>query len=83
MCGLSEDEVLAIAEHEHIPEITAAALGHYLEHSEAGPETIRTMIVDDIRAAKAAGDEGHARHLINVLRHYLVTHHMEHKTSVN
>jgi hypothetical protein len=26
MCGLSEDEVLAIAEHEHIPEIAAAAL---------------------------------------------------------
>ncbi len=30
MCELSEDEVLAIAHHEHLPEITAAALGHCL-----------------------------------------------------
>ena len=29
MCGLTQDEVLAIAEHEHIPEIAAAALGQY------------------------------------------------------
>jgi hypothetical protein len=29
MCGLSEDEVLSIAEHEHIPEIAAAALAQY------------------------------------------------------
>jgi hypothetical protein len=29
-CGLTEEEVLAIAEHEHLPEITAAALAQYL-----------------------------------------------------
>ena len=36
LCGLSEVEVLAIAEHEHIPEIAAAALGDYLLHQEHG-----------------------------------------------
>jgi hypothetical protein len=30
MCELSEDEVLAIAHQEHLPEITAAALAHCL-----------------------------------------------------
>ena len=25
MCGLTEEEVLAIAEHEHLPEVAAAA----------------------------------------------------------
>ena len=30
MCELSEDEVLAIAHQERLPEITAAALGHCL-----------------------------------------------------
>ena len=30
MCELSEDEVLAIAHQEHLPEITAAALAHFL-----------------------------------------------------
>jgi hypothetical protein len=29
LCGLSEQEVQAIAEHEHIPEIAAAAMGRY------------------------------------------------------
>ena len=30
MCGLTEEEILAIAEHEHIPEIAAAVLAQYL-----------------------------------------------------
>lgn len=29
-CGLTEEKVLAIAEHEHMPEIAAAALAEYL-----------------------------------------------------
>jgi hypothetical protein len=29
-CGLTEEEVLAIAEHEHLPEIAATALAQYL-----------------------------------------------------
>ena len=29
-CGLTEEEVLAIAEHEHMPEIAAAAFAEYL-----------------------------------------------------
>ena len=33
LCGLTRDEVLALAEHEHIPEIAAAALGQYLLNS--------------------------------------------------
>lgn len=33
LCDLSEDEVLAIAEHERIPEIAAVELGNYLLHT--------------------------------------------------
>jgi hypothetical protein len=51
MCGLTGDEVLAIAEHEHIPEIAAAALAQYLLSQDQGPEIIRDMIRDDIRQA--------------------------------
>ena len=29
-CGLDENEVAAISEHEHIPEIAATALADYL-----------------------------------------------------
>jgi hypothetical protein len=51
LCGLTEEEVLAIAEHEHMPEIAAAALAAYLSYQEHGTEKIRDVIVDDIRAA--------------------------------
>ena len=36
LCGLNEQEVMAIAEHEHVPEIAAAAMGRYLLESPAG-----------------------------------------------
>ena len=72
--GLSEAEILAIAEHEHIPEIAAAALGAYLLHEAHGPERIRDMLRDDIRAALIRGDRPHARTLFMALRHYLDSH---------
>ena len=71
MCDLSEDEVLAIAEHEHIPEIAAAALGQYLLNQRHDPEKIRDMIRDDIRNALARNDRTHARDLVMALRHFL------------
>ena len=74
LCGLTEEEVLAIAEHEHIPEIAAAALAHYLLKQEHGPEQIRDMVVDDIRAAQARGDRQQMRTLLHTLHHYLKEH---------
>ncbi len=74
MCDLSEEEVLAIAEHEHIPEIAAAALAHYLLGQDHGAERIRDMLRDDIRAALARHDRSHARELFMALRHFLATH---------
>ena len=74
MCGLSEDEVLAIAEHEHIPEIAAAALAQYLLNLEHGPAKIRDMIRDNIRQALVRNDREHARKLFMALRHFLSEH---------
>ena len=56
LCGLTKDEVLALAEHEHIPEIAAAALGQYLLNQPNGCKTIRDMIAEDIRWARERGD---------------------------
>ena len=72
--GLSRDEVLAIAEHEHLPETAACALAEYLMQQEHGPERIREMIVDDIRAAQERGDTHHVRTLLHVLRHFVREH---------
>lgn len=74
MCGLTEAEVLAIAEHEHIPEIAAAALASYLLQKKHGREEIRDMIRDDIRAALDRQDRTHARELLMALRHFVAEH---------
>ncbi len=74
MCGLSREEIAAIAEHEHIPEMAAAALGNYLLGKEHGIETIRDMIIDDIREASSRGDHKHAGELLSVLRQLVATH---------
>ena len=74
MCGLTEEEVLAIAEHEHIPEIAAAALAQYLLKRPHGPLEVRQMIVDDVRAAQARNDQQHVQTLLHVLHHYLREH---------
>ena len=74
LSGLSEEEVDAIAEHEHIPETAAAALGAYLLHEDHGAEKIAEMIRDDIRAALSKGNQGHARELFMALRHFLTEH---------
>jgi hypothetical protein len=74
MCDLSPDEIAAIAEHEHIAELSAAALGDYLLHQAKGPEAIRAMIRDDIRAAIAEGNAAHARQLVAALHHFVSTH---------
>lgn len=74
MSGLSEAEVAALAEHEHIPETAAAALGAYLLHQSHGAERIAAMIRDDIRAALARNDRAHARELFSALRHFLAVH---------
>ncbi len=73
-CGLDEDEVAAISEHEHIPEIAAAALADYLLKQPQGGEAIRTMIVDDIHKALNDGRIKHAQELFMALRHFLDQH---------
>jgi hypothetical protein len=73
LCGLTEQEVMAIAEHEHVPEIVATAIGRYLLKEPNGPEKIRDMMRDDIHDALSRGDSDHASELLMVLRHFLAT----------
>ncbi|HEX6528409.1 MAG TPA: hypothetical protein VF004_01230, partial [Burkholderiales bacterium] len=52
LCDLTEEEVLAIAEHEHIPEIAAAELGSYLVRTPGGEMCIKSIIRDDLAEAR-------------------------------
>jgi len=74
LCDLSEAEVLAIAEHEHIPEIAAAEFGNYLVQTSKGELCIKAMIKDDIAAAAARGDRDHVLALKLVLRDFVLQH---------
>jgi hypothetical protein len=73
-CGLDKDEVAAISEHEHIPEIAATALADYLLKQPHGGVTIRTMIIDDIHQALCTGHVKHAQELFMALRHFFDQH---------
>ena len=74
MSGLTEEEVDAIAEHEHLPEIIAAELGSYLSRLPGGSQDIRHMILDDIAAARSRGDLHHALQLRLVLMKFCRDH---------
>jgi hypothetical protein len=71
---LSEAEIDAIAEHEHIPEIAATEMGNYLVQTPQGEMRLRAIIVDDIRAAEASGDRNRVLALKLVCRNYLQQH---------
>ena len=74
LSDLTEEEILAIAKHERIPEIAAAELGNYLIHCPDGELCIKAMIVDDIAAASAAGQRDRVLALKLVLRNFIVQH---------
>ena len=74
MSDLTEEEILAIAEHERIPEVLAIELGSYLVHTPGGEKRIKRMIQDDIQRARASGDLKHVALLKGVLEHYLEHH---------
>ncbi|MCB1909339.1 MAG: hypothetical protein KDH15_18395 [Rhodocyclaceae bacterium] len=71
---LTEDEILAIAEHEHIPEMVALELGNYLTHSPAGERRIRRMICEDIDHARKCGNLPRVAALKLVLKHFVENH---------
>jgi hypothetical protein len=71
---LTEEEVEAIAEHEHIPEMLAVEMGRYMVVTPEGQRHIRRMILDDIRHARDTGNLHKAATLKLVLKHFCQTH---------
>jgi len=74
LCGLTEDEVRAIAAHEHIPEVAAAELGNYLASSPEGELCIKAMIRDDIAQAVGGANRERALVLKLMLRDFCLQH---------
>lgn len=74
LCDLSEEEVLAIAHHEHIPEIAAAELANYLVHTPQGEMRIKKIIRDDIAEACVGGNRTRELALKLMLRNFVLHH---------
>jgi hypothetical protein len=75
---LTPEEIAAIAEEEHLPEIIAAELGCCLVHTARGRKRIKAIIRDDIAAARAHGKFRHAAKLKLVLKHFIAEHNGAH-----
>lgn len=73
MCDITQDEVSAIAEHEHVDPIIALAIGQYLCCHD-GESKIKKIILDDIKHAEKMGNTEHAGVLKKVLAHFIATH---------
>lgn len=74
LCDLTEDEIKAIAHHEHVPLILAAEIGQYLIEQPDGVTRIRRIILDDIKEAEAQHRREDARRLKAVLHHFARNH---------
>jgi hypothetical protein len=74
LCELTEDEIDAIAEHEHLSETVALEMGSYLIRGPDGEFRIHQIIVDDINAAQRRGDHVHAARLKQTLRRFIEQH---------
>lgn len=74
MCDCTEEEIQAIAEHEHLPDAIATELAEYLVHSEDGVPKIRSILIDNMHHAEREGDQEQANKLKLVLKHFIATH---------
>jgi len=74
LCDLSVDEIAAIAEHEHLPDMAALGYGDYLIHGPDGEQHIKRMIVEDIDLAKSSGNLKHAEELETILKNFILHH---------
>ncbi|MBM3565678.1 MAG: hypothetical protein FJX42_06155 [Alphaproteobacteria bacterium] len=74
LSGLTEAEIAAIAEHEHVPFSAAVELGRCLCCEARGLDAVRSMIVDDIWFARRRGDARHVRELYDTLDHFAENH---------
>lgn len=74
MCGLTEQTVAAVAEHENIPEMVALELAAHLLAQPGGARRIAQIIEEDIAAAHCRHDEAHEAALLVVLRQFRLEH---------
>lgn len=74
LSDLTEEEIEAIAQHEHLPEMAALEMGSYLVHSAEGVPMIKRIILEDIDEERRRGHAEKALQLKLVLKHFVDSH---------
>jgi uncharacterized hydantoinase/oxoprolinase family protein len=72
--GLDEEEIHAIAKHEHVSEVCAAGLGSSLLQTKQGTADIECLMRENIEEAKSHGQPVRAEACERVLAHFKENH---------
>lgn len=71
---LSKDEIEAIAEHEHVPQIIAAEIGSTLMQTASGVCLIKLYLLENLERARDLGQFEKARQLDSLYRRFVSAH---------
>ena len=74
MCECTEEEIAAVALHEHVPDAVASVLADYLIHTDDGVPKLRKIIIEDIVIAKRQGRTEQVNQYKEVLKHFIASH---------
>lgn len=74
MCDFSQDEINAIAHHEHISGMQAIGLAENLIHRRGGVVEIEQLLLDELETSIRRGDSEQVAALERVLMRFRNTH---------
>jgi hypothetical protein len=74
MSGIDWDELVAIAHHEHLPDMVALEKAHAFLQQEWGPPAVRQMVIDEMRKCIESGDCREAQAALRIMEHTFEVH---------
>lgn len=74
LCHLTQEEIDAVAEHEHTDPLHAMAKAEQMISMPGGDKSICRMIIDDIRHAQSVGNHARETELKKVLTAFIKSH---------
>ncbi len=74
MSGIDWDELVAIAHHEHLPDMVALEKAHAFLQQEWGAPAVRQMVIDEVRRSIERGNSKEAVTALRILEHTFEAH---------
>jgi len=74
LCGLTEEELQVLADHEHLPLIVAAELAADLLRTAKGTWRLRNCMLEELEKAAAAGRHDKAKRIDRIISGFIAAH---------